>query len=72
MAKTWQDIDMMEILKASLSHDTASCFLTMCPRVHSAQEKISKVSVICEFCHRVGRVMAAHEAEMGLSDLCFG
>lgn len=63
---------MMEILKASLIYDTASCFLTMCPRVHSAQEKISKVSVICEFCHRVGRVTAAHEAEMGLSDLCFG
>lgn len=60
----------MEILKASLSYDTASCSLTMCPR--SAQE----LSVSHEFCHRVGRVEAAHEAEMGLSpempDPCFG
>lgn len=71
MAKTWQDINMMEILRASLSYDTASSFLTMCPCARSAQE----LSVICEFCHRVGRVKAAHEAEMGLppemSDLCF-
>lgn len=60
---------MMEILKASLSYDTASCFLTMCPRVTSAQE----LSVICEICHRV---KAAYEVEMGpspeASDLRFG
>lgn len=72
MAETWQDTDMMEILKASLSYDTASCFLTMCPRVTSAQE----LSVICEICHRVGRVKAAYEVEMGpspeASDLRFG
>lgn len=33
-------------------------------------------AVICAFCHRVGRVKAAHEVEMGLSpemsELCFG
>lgn len=63
---------MMEVLKAFLSYDKASCFPTTCPRVPSAQE----LSVTCEFCHRVGTVKAAHEAEMGLSpevsDLCFG
>lgn len=52
--------------RQSLSCDTGSCFLTTCPRVRSAQE----LSVFCEFCHRVGRVKAALEAQRGLSPEC--
>lgn len=34
-------------------------FLTMCPHVRPAQE----LAAIREFCHRAGRVKAAHEAK---------